>query len=230
MRATRITGRTIGALLLLLGVGGAVGNFVLLGPVIAPPGFLANAAAHATNVSLSALTGLATGAISLAVAILAWPVLRERSESLALWLVSLATASFALAAVEQVALLSMLSLSKAYAAASGANEGLFQALRGVVAAARNGAHYVHLMFGGGVLLVFFCALWRQTLVPRALAGFGIFGCLLQIVAVTLPVFGQRVVFPMLAPLGIAMVGTAAWLLVKGFGEPVMRTSSIRCSS
>ncbi len=34
----------------------------------------------------------------------------------------------------------------------------------------------------------------------------------------MPLFGQPVVFPMIAPLGLAHIALVLWLLVKGFAE------------
>ena len=218
MPDSRSAGRIVGALLVLLIIGGVVGNFVLVAPVFAAPGYLVNAAAHPWNLSLSALVGIATGAIALGIAITAFPVLRRHGEPLALWLLALAILNFALAAVEQVALLSLLSLSNAYNGTAAPDETLFQALRGVVSAARNWAHYVHLVITGGMLLVLFSALCRYALVPRVLGALGIAACLLQIVGVAMPLFGRPVAFPLLAPMGVVMLATAVRLLITGFSD------------
>ncbi len=199
-------------------VGGVVGNFVLTAPVFAAPGYLVNAAAHPLNLTLSALVGIATGLFALGIAITTFPIIRRHSESLALWLVSIAIVNLALAAVEHTALLSLVTLSNAYNAAPAPDEALFQALRGVVSAARNWAHYVHLVISGGMLFVFFVALFRLTLVPRAFAAVGIVATLLQMTGVAMPLFGRPVVFPLLAPMGLAIAATAAWLLWRGFSD------------
>ncbi len=218
MPDSRSAGRIVGVLLVLLIIGGVVGNFVLVAPVFAAPGYLVNAAAHPWNLSLSALVGIATGAIALGIAITAFPVLRRHAEPLALWLLALAILNFALAAVEQVALLSLLSLSNAYNGTAAPDEDLFQALRGVVSAARNWAHYVHLVITGGMFLVLFSALCRYALVPRVLGALGIIACLLQIVGVAMPLFGRPVAFPLLAPLGVVMLATAIRLMITGFND------------
>jgi Domain of unknown function (DUF4386) len=219
-------GRIVGLLMLLQVPGGILGNFVLTAPVFAAPGFLVNAAPHATNVALSALVGIATSALSVAIAITLLPVLRRGSESLGLWLLSLAAVNLALAAVEQVTLLSMLSLSQAYAAAAAPDETLYQALRGVVAAARNWAHYVRLVVSGGALLVLFTAFLRLALVPRLLAGIGVAAVLLQMIAVAKPLFGGGVLFPLLAPIGLVMLATAAWLLARGLDTRALARGEI----
>lgn len=211
-------GRAVGALLLVQIVTGLLVNFVWLGPVFEAPGFLANAAAHPLNVGLSASIGLAAGALSIAIAIMAWPLFRRHSPALALWLLVLSAVGLSLAAVESATVLSMLSLSQAYASAETVDADLFQALRGVVASARNWAHYIHLIIGGGAVLVLHLLLLRSALVPRLLAAFGVAAALLQMAAVAMPLFGRDVVFGLLMPLGLAHIALSAWLLAKGFAE------------
>jgi hypothetical protein len=53
---------------------------------------------------------------------------------------------------------------------------------------------------------------------RRRPAFGMLAAVLQITAVTLPLFGRPVIFPLMAPLGLAGLALAAWLLTKGFTE------------
>jgi hypothetical protein len=127
------------------------------------------------------------------------------------------TVALSLAVVENGTLMSLLSLSKAYAA-SGADPAAFEGLRGVVAASRNWAHFTHITIGGTTLLVLYIALYRFALVPRVLAAIGMVACALQITTVTRPFFGGDVIFSLLAPLGLANLGLALWLLIKDFPD------------
>jgi uncharacterized protein DUF4386 len=223
MEAARRASRVIGALILTQMVGGVLVNFVLTAPLFGEPGFLVNAAPHSRQIGVSILVGLAVGAIWVAIAITALPVFRQYSEALALWLVALAVVNLSLAAVENMNVMSMLSLSEAYARAGAAGHDQFQALRGVVASARNWAHIVARIFDGGTLFVLYAILYRSALVPRALAAFGLVAVMLQVTAVAMPLFGHSVVFPMLAPLGVSQLVLASWLFAKGFsGEAYMR--------
>ena len=217
MTTVRNAGRIAGALMIVQGIGGYVTNFALLRPVLAPPGSLVNAAPHATQVGMSAVLGILAGAIGLAIAITVWPVLRQFSERMALTFVAMGAVALSLAVVENGALMSLLSLSKAYAA-SGADAAAFEGLRGVVAASRNWAHFSHVTIGGVTLLVFYVALYRFALVPRVLAGIGVIACVLQITTVARPFFGGEVIFPLIAPLGLANLATSLWLLIKDFPE------------
>jgi hypothetical protein len=220
METARRASRVIGALILAQMVGGVLVNLVLTAPLFGEPGFLLNAAPHSRQIGVSVLLGLTMGAIWVAIAITAFPAFREHSEALALWFVTLAAVNLSLAAVEHMNVMSMLSLSEAYARAGAAERGQFQALRGVVASSRNWAHFIARIFDGGTLFVLYAVLYRFALVPRALAAFGLLAVVLQLTAVAMPLFGHSVVFPMLAPLGVSQLVLALWLIAKGFrGKP-----------
>jgi hypothetical protein len=216
MKAASRASRIIGVLILAQMVGGVLVNFVLTAPLFGAPGFLVNAAAHSQQIGLSVLLGLATGAISVAIAITAFPVFRQYSEAMALWFVALAVVSLSLAAVENMSVMSMLSLSEAYAKASAAERDQFQVLRVVVASARNWAHFIGLVVAGSTIFVLYAVLYRFALIPRALAAFGLVAVMLQLTAVVMPLFGNGVVFLMLAPLGVSQLALALWLITKGF--------------
>jgi hypothetical protein len=216
MSTEKNLGRTIGVLLLAQGVGGGIINFVLLSSVIGPPGFLVNAAANPLNVSFAVLIGLVAGALSVAVAIAAFPLFRQHSQTMALWVLALGIAGLTLTVVENSTVMSLLSYSQAYAAASPADAATFEAMRVVVASSRNWAHYTHLIVGGATYLLFYAVLYRFALVPRALAAFGMLAVALQVTAVSMPIFGFKIVMMMLMPMGIAHLALALYLAVKGF--------------
>jgi len=216
MRTAEQTGRIIGVLLLMqLAIGIAV-NFALLDPIFTAPGFLVNAAAHPSKMALAALLEIVTGALSIGVAVTAFRAFRQSSQAMALWFIALAVAGLAVNVVESISVMSLLSLSEAYAKASGAGRDLFPSLRIIVASARNWAHYLGLIIGGSNLFVFYVALLRFGLLPRVLAAFGLAAVLLQLTAVTMPLFGHDIVFAMLGPLGVAQLMAAAWMTVRGW--------------
>jgi uncharacterized protein DUF4386 len=225
MTTAMTVGRTVGALLIAQMTAGYVTNFVLLESAMGPPGFLENAASHATQVGAAALLGIVAGAGSLAIAITVLPVVRKYSERMALTFVALSTVALALSVVENAKVMSLLSLSQAYATSTGADPASFAGLRGVVAAARNWAHFSQLIVGGSTFVALFAALYRFALIPRVLAGFAVIGAALQMTTVARPFFGAQVVFPLLAPAGIAFLLAALWLLVKGLADPDVGAAS-----
>ena len=64
----------------------------------------------------------------------------------------------------------------------------------------------------------YSVLWRFALVPRALAAFGLAAVMLQIAAVLMPLFGYRIVFLLIVPLGLSQLALALWLIAKGFED------------
>ena len=218
-----LASRWLAALLLAQMVFGPIANFALLDDATqAAGGFLVNAASHASSLATAALLSIALAVISAGIAIVLWPVLRERSERMSLALAMLGAAGIALSGLENTGLLSMLSLSQAYAAVGAPDGVLFEALREVVRAQRNWSHLIDLLAGGGMLVLMYAALFRFTLVPRWLAGFGMLAAALQMIAVAKPLYGGWVFLPLVLPLGIANLLLVGWLLWK----PGFRTAAI----
>jgi hypothetical protein len=218
MTDARSSGLIFGVLILVQMVGAILVNFFLTAPLFGSPGFLVAAAAHAQQIGLSVLLGIILGALSIVMAIIAFPIFRQHSGRLALLFVAISVGGFSVSVVEQISVMSMVSLSNAYAAVGASQQELFEGLRGVVAAARNWAHYSSLIIGGGTLMVLYSVLFRFKLVPRALAAFGLFAVALQLTSVSMPLFGHDVVFQMLAPLGLSQLALSIWLMIKGFAD------------
>ena len=223
MTSARNVGRIIGMLLLVHLATGLIVPYVLLLPLSTRPGgFLETAAGMSNRVRLNVLLLFVGGALPVGIAVAAWPVFRQHSHALGLWLLALAVVNLSLQAVENSHWLSMLSLSQAYAEAGAADAGLFQSLGLVVRSAWKWAHYSHILVVVGWLFVLYSLLYRSALVPRALAAIGMLATMLHTAGITLPVFlGYRMPSPELfgMPLGVANLALAVWLMAKGFKEP-----------
>jgi hypothetical protein len=216
-------GRAVGLMLLAQAACGALMLGVLLKPALAAPGFLANAAPHATFVSLAAMLGLVAGALAVGMVVAAWPVLYSASRAATLWLFALAVAGLALAAVENVGLLAMLSLSQDYAGAGATASAQYDVAAGVVRTLRYWAHYMKLIAGVATFGVLLATLLRHALLPRALAAVALLATVMQLVVVTLPVFGWKMQFALLAPAGVMYLFVALWLAWRGFSPPPAAT-------
>jgi hypothetical protein len=218
MDSYKTLGRIVGALFLAKLIAGPLENFTLMGPVVAEPGFLVNAAAHPLNLPLAVMLAFALCLISLATAVVTWPVFRKEAPQLALWFFALTLIGITTNLVETMTMMSMQSLSLTAAAANGATPELYEALRQVVGKARNWAHYTNLLVGGFGLFVMFLLLYRTRLVPRAIAAFGMATSLLQMYSIGQPFFGGKVDFNLLMPTGLALLALMVWLLWRGFAE------------
>lgn len=220
MEAERNVGRRVGVLLLAHLAAGLMVPYILLRPVIMPPGFLANAAGSAPQMRAAVLLMFVGSAIAVAISIAALPVFRRYSQAAALWLVALAAVNFSLQAVDSGALLSMLSVSQQSAEAGAADGAIYQAAAAAVGSIRRWAHYTHLLVLGSWIFVLHGMLLRFALVPRPLAAVGLVATVSQLVGVPLRVvLGYPLVGPMAMPLGVTYLALALWLTVKGFPEP-----------
>jgi hypothetical protein len=216
VKAASDVGRAIGVLIILQMAGSATVNGVLEAPLFGAPGFLVAAAAHSRQIGLAAVLGLLAEAMWLGIAVTAFTIVYQRVPRLALWFLALTVVISAVAVVESIGVMSMLSLSEAYAKASAVEREHLQTVRVVVASARNWAHFMARMVDGGAIFVFYALLYRCALVPRPLAGFGMVAAVLMVTSVGMPLFGHDVVFPLLAPIGVSQLLLSLWLMAKGF--------------
>ena len=217
MRSAKSMGRFIGMLLFVQLVGLSL-PFILLMP-ITTAGFLENAAGIALQIKVAVFLLFANGALAIGIAILAFPVFREYSYRMALWFVALSVIWFAMQAVDNVHILSMLSLSQQYAAGGASNAELFGVLGAAVRSTRKWAHYTELLVIETWFFVFYVSLFRFVLVPRVLAGFGLIMVIVHAAGITLPMFVGYSSVPLLGfSLALSHLALGTWLVVKGFEE------------
>jgi len=216
MRSAKSMGRIIGVLLLVQ-LAGLIVPFALLHPMTTTD-FLANAAAYSSQIKVAVFLLFANCALTIAISIAAFNVFRAYSEAVALLLVAVSGIMFALQAVDNAHLMSMLSLSQEYVQAGGPDE-RFQTLAAVVRSTRRWTHYSELLVIDSWLCVFYSLLYRFRLVPRALAAFGLITVLLHFAAIPLPLFlGYGGVTVLGVPMAFSNTALAIWLLTRGFEE------------
>lgn len=220
MRSAKSVGRIIG-MLLFVQLAGLTVPFILLQPLTVAPGFLATAAGDSFQIKVAVFLLFMNCALTIGIAIAALPVFRQYSYALALWLLAASVIMFSLQAIDNVNVLSMLSLSQEYAKAGASQADLFQALGAVVGSTRRGAHYTELLVIDSWMFLFYSLLWRSALAPRALAVFGLMTVILHTTGISLPLFlGYRSVTLMGVPLAVSHIAMALWLMVRGFDERV----------
>jgi hypothetical protein len=114
----------------------------------------------------------------------------------------------------------MLSLSQSYSQAGeqGGDE-LFQSLAALVGTTRRWSHYSVLLAIDGWILLLYSILYRFSLVPRAVAVFGLITVMLHFSGIPLRGFlGLGLVTPMGVPMALSHITLATWLVIKGFDE------------
>ncbi len=217
----RRAGIIIGALILAQMAGSALVNFFAEAPLFGAGGFLVNASAHSEQIAAAVFLAIVLEATWVTIAILAFPILAERSLRSALALLAVSIVCLVIGVVENAGVMSMVSLSKLYAAASAADRAQLEAVRTIVSSARNWPHYLGRIFDGLAALTFYVALFRSAAVPRAITGLGILAVASMVTGLSMPFFGHAVIFPLLAPLGLTQLALALWLIVKGFNGGVV---------
>ena len=218
MISAKSTGRIIGALLVLQ-LAGLMVPFILLHPLLAPPGWLENAAAVSLQIKIAVFLFFANCALTIGIAVGAFQIFRQYSHTMALWLAALSIIMFVAQAVDNTYLLSMVSLSQEYARTGTSHPEFFQTLAISAGAMRKWAHYTELLVIDGWMFMFYGLLWRAAIVPRALAAFGLLTVALHTTGITLPLWlSYQSVTLMGVPLAFSHIALALWLMVKGFRE------------
>jgi len=205
--------------LLFVQLAGLIVPFVLLGPLTrGPRDFLENAAGASLQIKVAVFLLFANCALTIGITIAAWPVFRQYSERMALWLVAVSVILFSLQAVDNAHILSMLSLSQQYAQAGGP-DGLFQTLATAVGSTRRWVHFTELLLIDSWIFLLYGVLYRFALVPRALAAFGLLTVILHFTGIPLRGFlGYSLVTMMGVPMGLSHLALALWMMVRGFVE------------
>lgn len=221
MRSAKITGRIIGVLLFVQLVG-LILPFILLLP-IATPAFLENATGVAFQIRVAVLLLFANGALTIGIAITAFPVIREHSYGMGLWFLAVSIIWFSMQAVDNAHILTMMSLSQRYVEGGASNAQLFGALGALARSSRVWVHYTELLVIDTWFFVFYGLLFRFSLVQRALAGFGLIMVIVHAIAIPLPMFLGYSSLPTLGvSLALSHITLGTWLLVKGFEERPLR--------
>lgn len=216
--ATRRGGRIIGVLLYFQLVG-LIAPFILLLPLTGGhQSYLANAAGAAVQTKAAVFLLFGNCALTIGITIAAMQWIRRYSEALAQWLLALSVIMFVLQAVDNIHILAMLSLSQQYAQAGG-GEAMFQALAAAVGSTRKWSHLTALLAIDGWIFVFYGILYRFTMVPRALAGFGLITVLLHVTAIPFRGFvGAGPVALLGMPMALSHMTLAIWMTAKGFAD------------
>jgi len=220
--AGRKAALTIGVLILAQMAGSALVNFFAEAPLFDGGGFLINAASHSHEIAAAVFLAIVIEATWVAIAILAFPILAEDSLRSALALLAVSILCLTIGVIENSGVMSMVSLSQAYAAASPTDRAQLEAARTIVASSRNWPHYLGRMFDGLAALTFYVALFRFALVPRLITGLGIIAVASMLTGLSMPFFGRPVIFPLLAPLGLTQLALSVWLIAKGFAGHELR--------
>jgi hypothetical protein len=215
----RRTAIAVGALFIVGDIAGVLSVLVTRG-LLEGPDVLTRIAADQGRLALGALLVLVMGFALAMVPLLMYPVFKKYNEVLALGTVvfrgALETAGY-MATAGAMLLLLGLSREPAEAASTGASP--FEALGAFLVSAQGSttAYLTAIAFALGSLM-FYALFYQSRLVPRWLSVWGLAGAVLYLAAPLLDMSGHGFGI-LMAPLAVAEIVLAVWLIVKGLAAP-----------
>jgi hypothetical protein len=222
MSTRRIEARKIaaavGILFLLSNATFLLGAFVFVEPVLTAPDYLTQVSAKGTQIVLGALLEIVNGIAYIGIAVLVYPILRRRFQSLALWYVCFRVIEFVMQTLSDLSPLALLKLSQEFVSAGAQEASSFQSVGMLLLAERYWAFQMvtfALVLGA---VMFYTMLYRSKLIPRFISVWGLIGILVVFVTALLDTFG--ISLGILESLGVLMLLNelflGVWLIVKGF--------------
>lgn len=214
MNKNRRTAIFVGAFFLISNVTFILGALIVE-PVLGDPEYLTLVSASRYQVTLGALLEFMNGIAYLGIAVLVFPILKQRFESLALWYFGFRIIEFVMQTLADISPLSLLTVSEEFVRAGASNAASYQAAGAVLLAGRYWAfQMVSITLGLGALL-FYSMLYQTRLIPRFLSIWGLLGAAVVLANTLFDMFGLSV-----PNLGVVMLLNelflGVWLIVKGF--------------
>ena len=218
MDSNKRTARIVGALFPAVNLAFILGAAVFIEPILSAPDYLTLVSASRTQVILGVLLELINGIAYVGIAVLMFPILRQRFESMALGFFGFRIVEFVMQILADISPLSLLTLSEAFVRAGAPGSSSFQTLGTLLLAERYWAfQMVSTTFGLGAW-IFYYMLYKSKLIPRFISIWGLAGAAVVLANTMLDMFGISV-----PNLGVLMLLNelflGVWLIVKGFNSP-----------
>jgi len=227
MNEDRKTAILAGALYFL----GIIAGTLSVVPVIDVPDYLVQISSHTGQVNSGAYFQFLMTAAHVGMAITLYPILKKHNESLALGYVGSRLVAAAFNMIGVVILLLLLTLSQEFVKAGTPVSSHFQTIGELLRMGRDLVNHVGviliLSMGG---LMFYYLLYQIKLVPRWLAGWGLVGTAVAIVAGCLFMFRSIDLMTsvyMDFPLALQEMVFAVWLIAKGVNSRAVASGATK---
>ena len=219
------TARIVGMLFL------AVNIFFLAGVIsieniLGSPDYLDIISVNRIQIISGVLLEIANGVTYVAIAVILYPILKQRFQSLALGFVAFRLIEFVMQILADISPLSLLTLGEEFIKVGASDLSSFHTMGALLLADRYWAfQMVSITFGLGALMLYYM-FYQLKLIPRFISIWGFIGATVVLVNVVLDMFG---VPP--GNLGIIMLLNelflGVWLIVKGFNPVVIQSESTK---
>jgi Domain of unknown function (DUF4386) len=212
----RRTAIIVGVLFIIGDIAGVLSLLVTRG-LLEGPDALAKIAASQSQLVLGALLVLIMGFALAMVPVVMFPVFKKYNEVLALGSVVFRGALETVAYMATAGTwLLLLELSREHAEAASPGAPHFQTLSALLVATQSSitAHFTSIAFCLGSLM-FYYLFYQSRLIPRWLSIWGLAGAVLYLATPLLDMFGHGFGV-LMAPLAVAEIVLAVWLIARGF--------------
>jgi hypothetical protein len=224
MITNRNTARIVGACFLISNVVFILGALFFIEPILTDPDYLTLASANRAKLVVGVLLEITNAVAYLGIAVLMFPVLKQRFESLALGYIGFRTIEFVMQILTGLSPLKLISLSEKSLVVGASAASSYEAAGAAVLAERTWAFQmvsITLVLGA---LLFYSMLYRTKLIPRVISIWGLIGAIGVLVNAVVDMLGLSMV-----NMGVLMllneVFLGIWLIVKGFESSAEVTES-----
>lgn len=222
MISNKNTARFIGALFLVVNVTFILGAAAFIEPILGAPDYLTLVAANRAQVGIGVLLELINGIAYVGIAMLMYPILKRRFESLALGYVGFRLVEFVMQIASDVSPLMLVTVGQDFVEAGAPAASSYQALGALLLTERQSAFLIiSLTFGVGALF-FYVMLYQLRLIPRFISVWGLIGAIFVLISFVGDVFGFSFDPTVSTILGLPMLLNelflGVWLIVRGFSS------------
>jgi len=202
-------------------------------PILTGTDYLTRIAGNTSRVSAGGLLELVAAAASAGIAISLYPVLRERSQGLALGAVVFRALEAVMYTVGAVITLSLLTVARQYAQATAPGHGGIRAIGDALTGVREDAILAGVFAFVLGALMYYYVLYRSRLVPRWLSGWGIAAEFPMLIACLSALFSHTSVTSftiLILPIAVQEMVLAAWLILRGFSPSAGQARTVTRSA
>jgi hypothetical protein len=225
--ASKTTARIVGALFLASNVTFLLGAFVFVEPLLSDPEYLSLISENRSQVVLGALLEITNAVAYIGIAVLVFPIFRQRFKSMALWYVSFRIIEFVMQSISSLSPMVLVTLSERAVSVGDAASGSLQTAGLLLIEHRAWAFQmvsISLILGA---VVFYTMLYKSKLIPRFISVWGLIAAALVIGTALMGMFDiDPGIFEFL---GVFMllneVFLGLWLIFKGFNSSAITTMS-----
>ncbi|UCH59613.1 MAG: DUF4386 domain-containing protein [Anaerolineales bacterium] len=227
MNTSKKTAIMVGAFFLASNVTFLLGAFVFVEPILSSPDYLSLVSVNRNQVILGALLEFINGIAYIGIAVLVYPILKQRFASMALWYIAFRIIEFVMQTLSDLSPLSLVRLSEEFVSTGAVEASSFQALGSLLLTQRYWAFQMvtfALVLGA---LIFYYMLYQSRLIPRFISVWGFIAALAVLATALLDTFG---ISPgSLEFLGVLMLLNelflGVWLIVRGFDPAAIASLS-----